>query len=128
MLMRKFINFLENNNILIFYQGGRSYDLKRIKSGAAFVIAEAPNPPVVIPVYHEGMDRIFRKGGPGTKNLWRWVPLSILRRPTIVFGEATDFNDLRKIPDKRERIQAINLRIIERIEQLKALVEREKAG
>lgn len=127
-LMRRYISFLEHNNILIFYQGGRSNDLKKIKSGAAFVIAEAPEAPVVIPVYHQGMERIFRRGGPGTRGLLRWVPLSFFRRPVIFFGEPLDFSDLRRIPDKRERVETINERIVARIEKMKKGIEEEDSS
>ncbi|MEA1928100.1 MAG: 1-acyl-sn-glycerol-3-phosphate acyltransferase, partial [Candidatus Auribacterota bacterium] len=40
-LMRKYIEFLKRRNILIFYQGSRSYNLKQIKSGPGYVIANA---------------------------------------------------------------------------------------
>lgn len=124
-LILRYIKYLETNNILIFYQGGRSHDLDRIKSGAAFVISKARPTPVVIPVYHEGMDRIFTRGGPGSKGFLRWFPLSVLRRPTVSFGEAIDFSDLREIPDRKQRIAAINARIIERIKLLRDLAESE---
>ncbi len=127
MLILRYIKYLETNNILIFYQGGRSHDLDRIKSGAAFVISKARQAPVVIPVYHEGMDRIFTRGGPGSKSFLRWLPLSVLRRPTICFGEAIDFSDLREIPDRKESIAAINARIIERIKRLRDSVAAEQA-
>ncbi|HOO78009.1 MAG TPA: lysophospholipid acyltransferase family protein [bacterium] len=121
-LMRKYINFLEKNNILIFYQGGRSYDLGKIKSGPAFVIAEAETPPIVIPIYHRGMERIFPRGGPGTNGPARWIPMRLFRRPVIYYGKPVDFSDLRALEDKREKIALVNRRIVETIEALAASV------
>jgi 1-acyl-sn-glycerol-3-phosphate acyltransferase len=66
-LMRKYVDFLERNNLLIFYQGTRSDDLSMIKNGPAFAIAHTQSPITVIPVYHHGIERIFSKGGPNTR-------------------------------------------------------------
>jgi 1-acyl-sn-glycerol-3-phosphate acyltransferase len=119
-LLRKYAAFLERHNILVFYQGGRSYDLKRIKSGPAYVIATAEREPIVVPVYHEGIDRIFRRGGPRTRSWLRWLPLSIFRRAKVRFGRPISFGDLRRIEDLKERVAAINQRIVEQIERLKS--------
>ena len=118
-LMRKYIDFLKKRNILIFYQGTRSFDLKRIKAGPGYVIANAESDLTVIPVYHEGITRIFSRGGPRTKGLWRWLPRSLFRRTVVSFGPPIEYSDLRKIEDTKEKIAAINKRIIENIEKLK---------
>jgi len=127
-LMRKYSDFLEKRNILVFYQGGRSYDLKKIKSGPAYVIASAEVEPTVIPVYHEGITRIFSRGGPRTKTFWRWLPLSFFHRPSVHFGEPIHFSDLRQIEDMRERVEEINKRIVKRIEDLKEDDQKEDSG
>ena len=117
-LMRKYASFLEKRNILIFYQGTRSYDLKRIKSGPGYVIANSEEPLKVIPVYHEGITRIFSAGGPKTRGIWRWLPRSLFHRTTVNFGPPITFDDLMGIKEQRERIEAINRRITNRIEEL----------
>jgi 1-acyl-sn-glycerol-3-phosphate acyltransferase len=118
-LMRKYIDFLKKRNILIFYQGTRSFDLKKIKAGPGYVIANAGLDLTVIPVYHEGITRIFSRGGPRTQGLWRWLPRSLFRRTVVSFGPPIDYSDLLGIEDKKEQIAAINQRIIENIEKLK---------
>jgi 1-acyl-sn-glycerol-3-phosphate acyltransferase len=120
-LMRKYVDLLQRNNLLIFYQGTRSEDLSVIKNGPAFAIAHAPCPITVIPVYHHGLERIFSKGGPKTRGLWRWLPRSILRRPIVVFGQPIDFSECSRIPATRQRIAAINQRIVSSIVFLQAL-------
>jgi len=119
-LMRKYASFLEKRNILIFYQGTRSYDLKQIKSGPGYVIANTEEELTVIPVYHEGITRIFSWGGPKTRGIWRWLPRSLFHRTTVNFGPPITFEDLRGIKDQRERIDAINWRITARIEELRS--------
>ncbi len=118
-LMRKYASFLEKRNILIFYQGTRSYDLKQIKSGPGYVIANSEEELTVIPVYHEGITRIFSWGGPKTRGIWRWLPRSLFHRTTVNFGPPITFDDLMGIEDQRERIEAINRRITGRIEELR---------
>jgi hypothetical protein len=113
-LMRKYVDFLERNNLLIFYQGTRSDDLSVIKNGPAYVIAHTQSPITVIPVYHHGIERIFSKGGPKTRGLWRWLPRSIFRRPI-------DFSECFRITKTRERITAINQRIVASIVSLHSL-------
>ena len=54
-----------------------------------------------------------------TKSFWRWLPMSFFHRPSVHFGAPIEFDDLRRIEDMRERVQAINERIVERIEVLK---------
>lgn len=120
-LMRKYVDLLERNNLLIFYQGTRSDDLSVIKSGPAFAIAHTPFPITVIPVYHHGLERIFSKGGPKTKGVWRWLPRSILRRPIVMFGQPIDFSECFRIPAARQRITAINQRIVASIVLLQSL-------
>lgn len=120
-LMRKYVAFLERNNLLIFYQGTRSDDLSVIKNGPAYAIANAPSPITVIPVYHEGMERIFSRGGPKTRGLWRWLPRSLFRRPLVIFGQPIDFCDCFRIAGTRERIAAINQRIVASILSLRTL-------
>jgi len=83
-----------------------------IKNGPAFAIAHTPFPITVIPVYHSGIERIFSRGGPKTRGLWRWLPRSILRRPIVVIGQPIDFSECFRIPATRQRIAAINQRII----------------
>jgi len=118
-LMRKYIDFLKKRNILIFYQGTRSFDLKKIKAGPGYVIANAESDLTVIPVYHEGITRIFSRGGPRTQGLWRWLPRSLFRRTVVSFGPPIDYSDLLGIEDPKEKMAAINQRIIENIEKLK---------
>jgi hypothetical protein len=119
--MRKYVDFLERNNLLIFYQGTRSDDLSVIKNGPAYAVAHAPSPITVIPVYHHGIERIFSKGGPKTRGLWRWLPRSIFRRPIVVFGQPIDFSECFRITETRARIAAINQRIVASIVSLKSL-------
>jgi 1-acyl-sn-glycerol-3-phosphate acyltransferase len=119
-LMRKYAEFLEKRNILIFYQGTRSFNLKQIKFGPGYVIANSEEELTVIPVYHEGITRIFSRGGPKTRGLWRWLPRSLFHRTTVSFGPPITFEDLMGIENQRERIEAINERIIYRIEELQA--------
>jgi len=127
-LMRKYVDFLERNNLLIFYQGTRSDDLSVIKNGPAYAIAHTPPPITVIPVYHQGIERIFSKGGPKTKGLWRWLPRSIFRRPLVIFVQPIDFSDCFRITETRQRIIAINQRIIASIVSLQSLGTSTDAG
>jgi 1-acyl-sn-glycerol-3-phosphate acyltransferase len=120
-LMRKYANFLERNNLLIFYQGTRSDDLSVIKNGPAYAIAHVQSPITVIPVYHQGIERIFSKGGPKTRGLWRWLPRSLFRRPVVMFGQPIDFCECFRITETRERITAINQRIVASIVSLQSL-------
>jgi len=120
-LMRKYVEFLERNNLLIFYQGTRSDDLSIIKNGPAYAIAHTQSPITVIPVYHEGIERIFSKGGPKTRGLWRWLPRSIFRRPVVMFGQPIDFSECFRITETRQRVTAINQRIVDSIRSLQAL-------
>jgi 1-acyl-sn-glycerol-3-phosphate acyltransferase len=120
-LMRKYVDFLERHNLLIFYQGTRSDDLSVIKNGPAYVIAHTQSPITVIPVYHHGIERIFSKGGPKTRGLWRWLPRSIFRRPIVMFGQPIDFSECARITKTRERITAINQRIVASIVSLHSL-------
>ena len=120
-LMRKYVDFLERHNLLIFYQGTRSDDLSVIKDGPAYAIVHTPSPITVIPVYHHGLERIFSKGGPKTKGLWRWLPRSLFRRPIVVFGQPIDFSECFRIAETRQRIAAINQRIVASIVCLQAL-------
>jgi len=120
-LMRKYVDFLERNNLLIFYQGTRSDDLSVIRNGPGYAIAHTQSPITVIPVYHHGMDRIFRKGGPNTRGVWRWLPRSIFRRPIVMFGQPIDFSECLRITETRERITAINRRIVDSVVCLQSL-------
>jgi 1-acyl-sn-glycerol-3-phosphate acyltransferase len=120
-LMRKYVDFLERNNLLIFYQGTRSDDLLVIKNGPAYAIARTQSAITVIPVYHEGIERIFSRGGPKTTGLWRWLPRSIFRRPIVIFGQPIDFSECFRITETRERISAINQRIVASILSLQSL-------
>jgi 1-acyl-sn-glycerol-3-phosphate acyltransferase len=120
-LMRKYVEFLERYNLLIFYQGTRSNDLSIIKNGPAYAIAHAESPITVIPVYHDGIERIFSKGGPKTRGLWRWLPRSIFRRPIVIFGQPIDFSECFQIAESRDRITAINQRIVASIISLQSL-------
>jgi 1-acyl-sn-glycerol-3-phosphate acyltransferase len=120
-LMRKYVGFLERNNLLIFYQGTRTDDLSVIKNGPAYAIAHIQSPITVIPVYHHGIERIFSKGGPKTRGLWRWLPRSIFRRPIVMFGQPIDFSECFRLTETRERISAINQRIVASIVSLQSL-------
>jgi 1-acyl-sn-glycerol-3-phosphate acyltransferase len=127
-LMRKYVDFLERNNLLIFYQGTRSDDLSVIKNGPAFAITHTRSPITVIPVYHQGIERIFSKGGPKTRGLWRWLPRSIFRRPLVIFGQPIDFSDCFRMTETRQRITAINQRIVASILSLQSLGTAPDAG
>jgi len=120
-LMRRYVEFLERNNLLIFYQGTRSNDLSVIKSGPAFAIAQTSSPITVIPVYHHGLQRIFSKGGPNTRGPWRWLPRSIFRSTIVMFGQPIDFSECFRIAERRKRITAINERIVASIVSLQSL-------
>jgi 1-acyl-sn-glycerol-3-phosphate acyltransferase len=120
-LMRKYTEFLKRHNLLIFYQGTRSADLTVIKNGPAYAIANTPSPITVIPVYHHGIERIFSRGGPKTRGLWRWLPRSLFRRPTVIFGQPIDFSECKRITETRARIAAINQRIVASIAALQSL-------
>jgi 1-acyl-sn-glycerol-3-phosphate acyltransferase len=120
-LMRQYVAFLRRHNLLIFYQGTRSDDLSLIKNGPAYAIVHAQSPITVIPVYHHGIERIFSKGGPKTRGLWRWLPRSIFRRPIVMFGRPIDFSECFRITETRERITAINQRIVASITSLRLL-------
>ena len=122
-LMRKYADFLQRNNLLIFYQGTRSDDLSIIKNGPAYAIANTQAPITVIPVYHEGMERIFSRGGPKTRGIWRWLPRSIFRCPTVMFGKPIDFSECFRIQETRQRITAINQRIVASIKSLQSLTQ-----
>ncbi len=120
-LMRKYVDYLERHNLLIFYQGTRSDDLSVIKNGPAYAVAHTPSPVTVIPVYHQGMERIFSRGGPKTRGVWRWLPRSIFRRPIVVFGQPIDFSECFRITETRARIAAINQRIVANVRSLQSL-------
>lgn len=124
MLMKKFVKLIRKRNLLIFYQGTRSKDLKKIKNGPAFTIRNTGATVSIVPVYHEGMDRIFSRGGPKTQGIWRWLPRNFFRRPTVVFGSPINFSDLREIKDKRLSTQLINERIIRSIKDLKESIRK----
>ena len=120
-LMRKYVEFLERNNLLIFYQGTRSDDLSVIKNGPAYTIAHIRSPITVIPVYHQGIERIFSKGGPKTTGIWRWLPRSLFRRPIVMFGRPIDFSECFRISETRKRVTAINQRIVASILSLQSV-------
>jgi 1-acyl-sn-glycerol-3-phosphate acyltransferase len=120
-LMRKYVDFLERNNLLIFYQGTRTNDLSVIKNGPAYAITHALSPITVIPVYHEGIDRIFTKGGPKTKGPWRWLPRSLFRSPIVMFGQPIDFSECFRLTETRDRIAAVNERIVASVLSLQSL-------
>jgi 1-acyl-sn-glycerol-3-phosphate acyltransferase len=117
----EYVDLLERNNLLIFYQGTRGDDLSVIKNGPAYAIAHTQTPITVIPVYHQGIERIFSKGGPKTRGLWCWLPRSIFRRPIVMFGQPIDFSECFRINEIRERITAINQRIVASILSLQSL-------
>ncbi len=71
-------------------------------------------------MYHDGIERIFSKGGPKTRGLWRWLPRSLFRRPIVVFGQPIDFSECFRITETRKRIAAINQRIVASIVSLKS--------
>lgn len=118
-LMKRFVRLIKERNLLIFYQGGRSKNLSQIKDGPAFAIRHAKPTPVVIPVFHEGMDRIFSRGGPNTRGTWRWLPRNLFRRPTVMFGAPIDFSYELTIRDRGKCTIAINDRIVEVISSLR---------
>ena len=120
-LMRKYVDYLERRNLLVFYQGTRSDDLSLIKNGPGYAIAHTRSPITVIPVYHHGIGRIFSRGGPKTRGVWRWLPRSLFRRPTVMFGQPIDFSECFRIAHTRERITAINQRIVASIVSLQSL-------
>ncbi len=122
-LMRKYVDFLERNNLLIFYQGTRSADLSVIKNGPGYAIAHTQSPITVIPVYHEGLERIFTRGGPKTRGIWRWLPRSMFRCPTVMFGKPIDFSECFGISETRQRVAAINQRIVASIKSLQSLTQ-----
>ncbi len=122
-LMRKYVDLLERNNLLIFYQGTRSDDLSAIKNGPAYAIAHTQSPITVIPVYHDGLERIFSRGGPKTRGIWRWLPRSIFRCPNVTFGKPIDFSECFRISETRQRIAAINQRIVASIKSLQSLTQ-----
>lgn len=116
-LMRKYLQYIRDNNLLIFYQGTRSYKLDLIKNGPGFIVAHSNNPVTVIPVYIEGVSKVF--GGPKTKGFFgRWFPRSLLRHMVVAFGEKIDFSDIDIIEDARQRATVINQRIIDAIKRL----------
>ena len=120
-LMRKYVEYLQHRNLLVFYQGTRSDDLGLIKDGPAYAIAHTRSPITVIPVYHQGIGRIFSRGGPKTRGVWRWLPRSLFRRPMVMFGRPIDFSECFQISHTRERIAAINQRIVASIVSLRSL-------
>lgn len=119
LLMKRFLRLLMERNLLIFYQGTRTKDLSHIKDGPAFAIRHARPTPTVIPVFHEGMDRIFSRGGPKTHGTWCWIPRNLFKRPTVIFGKPLQFDDLIKIKDPKESIRLINERIVNAMTELK---------
>ena len=58
MLMRRYPTILEKNNILIFYQGGRSFNLSQSRLGPAWIVARSQEPLEVIPIYIEVSDAL----------------------------------------------------------------------
>jgi hypothetical protein len=92
-----------------------------IKNGPAYAIIHTRSPITVIPVYHEGIERIFNRGGPKTTGLWRWLPRSIFRRPIVMFGQPIDFSECFRISETRTRIAAINRRIVASILSLQSV-------
>jgi hypothetical protein len=69
----------------------------------------------------EGIERIFSKGGPRTKGLWRRLPRSMFRRAIVMFDQPIDFSECFRITETRERIPAINKRIVASIVSLHSL-------
>lgn len=118
-LLKLYNKLIEKNNLLIFFQGTRSEDLELIKNGPGYIIATATEPLTVIPVFHEGIERIFSRGGPKTLGLWRWLPRNFFRRPVVKFGQAIDFTEELKIQDLGDKINAINQKIIGSVLYLK---------
>ncbi|MFA5051748.1 MAG: lysophospholipid acyltransferase family protein [Patescibacteria group bacterium] len=118
-LMRKYLQYLQSNNLLIFYQGTRSYRLDLIKNGPGFAVAHSNQPLIVIPVYIEGVSKVF--GGPKTQGFFgRWFPKSVLRHIVVAFGERIDFSDVVIVQDARQRATVINQRIVDAIKRLQA--------
>ena len=118
-LMKRYADLLQRNNLLVFYQGTRSHDLQLIKRGPAYAIATAETCPIVVPVYHEGAERIFSRGGPKTHGIWRWLPRSLFRKPSLIIGAPLPMDDLRSIEDLHEKVDRINGRIVDAILDLR---------
>jgi 1-acyl-sn-glycerol-3-phosphate acyltransferase len=126
-LLRRYKDLIENNNLLIFYQGTRSYDLNLIKNGPGYLIASAAEKITVIPVFHQGIERIFSRGGPKTHGTWRWLPRNFFRKPLVIFGPAINFSQEMQNPEMKKRILAINKKIISSIMALQALATNRQA-
>lgn len=131
-LIGKYEEYLETRNLMVFPQGTRSYDETRIKRGVALFICTSKIQPIVIPSYHEGMDKIFTRGGPGTKNFFRWIPTRIGQEITVIFGRPIDFSDLRSAylqasaENRRVILEESCSRISESIQKLKSSLRESK--
>lgn len=124
-LLRLLNRLVSKRNFLIFYQGGRSDNLKQFKAWSIpYIVSERLKDGQridIVPVYHDGNQHIFG-GEPGKRTWKRWVfrnPFSWFRRKLIIrFGKPIDFTDLAPIKDRRSQYEAIKNRIIDRIELL----------
>ena len=129
LLLAKYEEYLKVRNLMVFPQGTRSYDATRIKRGIPLLICTCKVQPIVVPVYHEGMDKIFGLGGPGTKSWKRWIPTRIGQKIVVHFGAPIDFTDLRdayatvvgEIAHERQAAILVeaNKRIVQGIQKLK---------
>lgn len=114
------ISLLEKGNVCIFYQATRSLDITKAKDGTAFIIANSSPPPIVVPIYLDGTERLFG-GGPGVKpTLSSYLPRFpwLGRRISIAFGKPIDFTDLLHNGKHPELYSRISERIVESIKNL----------
>ncbi|MDP2789621.1 MAG: hypothetical protein Q8O51_00670 [bacterium] len=59
-------------------------------------------------------------------SIWYWLPRSIFRKPNIIVGQPIPMDDLRQVQNLREKIERINVRIIEAILELRDELQAKK--
>ncbi|XP_076171060.1 tafazzin, phospholipid-lysophospholipid transacylase [Ptiloglossa arizonensis] len=92
----------------------------RMKWGVGRLIMESPVPPVVIPIYHLGMDQILPNEPP--------YRLQIRKKVTMNYGEPIDFSELiQKLriskASETEVRKAITERIQDELQRLKSVTQ-----
>ncbi|XXQ31844.1 Tafazzin family protein [Plasmodiophora brassicae] len=100
----------------VFPEGTRSKtgEILPLKSGVGRLICDAKVTPVVVPYYHEGMQRIMSRGS---------ARLGVGQTVNIVVGEPIDFDDIferfKGCTDRTALYEAVTERIAQRLSELR---------
>jgi len=105
----------------VFPEGRRSRDgrLQRpLRTGVGRLVADAKVSPVIVPVFHRGIDQVLPRGA--------WLPLTAGRRMRVMAGEPIDVSELVSSMRAAGRSEAdVYAAITSRIELAMAALEEE---